>query len=124
MSKPMSQDPIQVWEEEAGPPDPDGHKWTYVAYRDAEANASYYGYGHTPHEATLDFLRNEIEEICSNCTDPCSKAFLPDDPEISDCIMTDQNTAAWLRKHMPPPPKDEPEDDTSHRIWRDINGLP
>jgi len=104
-------DPVQVWEEEAGPNDPDGHRYAYVAYRDPESDSGRYGYGHDPNAAILDYLDQEMEHICSNCDGACGQ-----DPDAADdCIMIEPNRSNYLRAHMP-------EDDRSHREWREING--
>ena len=114
-------DPVQVWENHAGPvpslrSGPSiSYKYNFVAYRDPESDSSRYGYGNTEADAILDFLEQEVEHLCSHCNAPCSTASFTDDPRFSDCIMMDHNRDAWLRRWMP-------EDDASHREWREING--
>jgi len=106
-------DPVQVWENHAGPIPPHGLHYTYIAYRDPELGIN--GYGNTEADAILDFLEQEVEHQCSHCTDPCSTVLDKEDPRFNDCIMMDHNRDAWLRRWMP-------EDDASHREWREING--
>jgi len=106
-------DPIQVWENDLPMAHADGSigYYPYVAYRNAEDCAGYYGYGNTPTEAIEDFLRQEAEQICCNCTNPC----FSDEQYADDCIMIEPNLSAWIKKWME-------EDDTSHRVWRELNG--
>jgi|SRR5215469_2432884 len=110
-------DPIHVWENDSLALADDGKVYTYIAYRDAEDCADYYGYGNTPTEAIEDFLRQEAEQICSNCTDPCSMESMNCSTllAMNDCILIEPNLSTWLRKWME-------EDDTSHRVWRELNG--
>ena len=110
-------DPIQVWENDLPMTHADGSigYYPYVAYRNAKDCAGYYGYGNTHAEAIEDFLWQEVEQICSNCTDPCSmdcSALLA----MNDCILIEPNLSAWIKKWME-------EDDTSHRVWRELNDL-
>jgi len=112
-------EPIQVWENHAGPIPPHscGLIYKLVAYRDPEADEGRYGYGNTIEAAMLNYLEQELEHICSHCTEACSTILDRDDPRFLDCVMMDHNRDAWLRKWMP-------EDDTSHREWRAMNPLP
>jgi len=107
-------DPVQVWENDLPMVDDAGqiHYYSYVAYRNAEDCAGYYGYGNTRNEAAQDFLQQEANQICCNCTDPCSS---DDERYANDCILIEPNLSAWLRRWME-------EDDTSHRVWRELNG--
>ena len=107
-------DPVQVWENHAGPIPPQGLHYAYVAYRDPELGIN--GYGNTEEAAILDFLEQEIEHICSNCSEPCSKHPYFDEYS-NDCIMAEPNRSVWLHQWMP-------EDDQSHREWRELNPLP
>jgi len=86
--------------------------YPYVAYRDAEDCAGYYGYGNTRAEAAEDFLRQEAEQICCDCDNACSS---DEQYDANDCIMIEPNLSAWIKKWME-------EDDTSHRVWRELNG--
>ena len=110
-------DPVQVLENDSPMIDDaeQVHYYPFIAYRDAEDCIGYYGYGNTHTEAAEDFLRQEAQQICSNCTDPCSQALSLDDPNGNDCIMVEPNLSTWLREWME-------EDDTSHRVWREFNG--
>lgn len=106
-------DPIQVWENHAGPIPYNTKKYSliyrYVAYRDPEAVARY-GYGNTKEEAMEEFIRQEAEEHCSNCTECTCK---------DDCILVEPNYSAYIKTQMV---VNMEEDDTSHREWREING--
>lgn len=91
----MSQDPIQVYENHSGPiptPDAGGHIWAFVAYRDAEYDSSNYGYGHTEEDAIADFVRNEAEDDCANCTQDCDTS--------SDCILTSGNLSRLIKHEI------------------------
>src|SRR5215467_247024 len=91
-------DPIQVWENHAGP-EPSlrsvsSYIYKLVAYRDAEADADRYGYGDTIEAAMIDYLEQEMEDICVNCDGACGQ-----DPDASDeCILIEPNRSAWLRQ--------------------------
>jgi len=108
-------DPVQVWENDSPMVDDAGqiHYYPYIAYRDAEDCIGYYGYGNTATEAAEDFLRQEAEDICCNCTNPCNS----DEQYVDSCIMIEPNLSAWIRRWIE-------EDDTSHRVWRELNDLP
>jgi len=109
--KTAPQNHIQVWENHAGGPvnltPGQGGIYRYVSYINAENDTGIYGYGNTEAEAMEDYIRNMAEQICNGCTvDDCSD---------HDCVLAEPNFSNFLRQHMP-------EDDTSHREWREING--
>ena len=108
-------DPIQVWENHAGPIPTDGGLtyYAYIAYRDPEADAEAYGYGRTPEQAMEDYIRQEAETHCSNCTE-CSCEH--------ECILFEPNFSTYLKGQAVF--QMMPENDQSHREWREINGLP
>jgi hypothetical protein len=85
----------------------------YVAYRDAEVDYAIYGYGDTPEAACEDFIRNEAESICSECTECCVRA--------RDCVLVEPNLSAFIADVFAREVELDACSDATHREWRDLN---
>lgn len=115
-------DPIQVHENHAGPIRqqsiilPDGRvilgslHFNFVAYRDAERDANFYGYGSTHEEAIADYLRQICEEQCSGCDTACLTA--------DDCCLATANFTTLLKRELA---SAEASATSTHAEWRDLN---
>lgn len=112
-------DPICVYSNCSGPIPPhhttEGTNYSrthfaYVAYRDAEADSSCYGYGHTEADAIADFCRLEAEEACFNCTAACQtdEDCILFSGRISTIIHREQE--AYFARHS-----------RTHTQWRILN---